>query len=177
MAFVWVKIRLSISFQIVFFHIFSSSSRISPPVSMRLYIIKVYFSRLFTVLLKNMLLNTSDNQCICIKPGKNFKKTLLKVWLLFIKPLLLHPLSRGKDITNEMMEQTVGRVKFPVKYLILFLYKRARTPRFVFLFFTSSGFGWNKKNKKTSEKIWRLRKNVLPLHPLSQRKQRFFERL
>ena len=72
---------------------------------MRLYIIKVYFPRLFTVLLKNMLLNTSDNQCICIKLRKNFKKTLLKVWLLFIKPLLLHPLSRGKDITNEMMEQ------------------------------------------------------------------------
>ena len=82
-----------------------------------------------------MLLNTSDNQCICIKLRKNFKKTLLKVWLLFIKPLLLHPLSRGKDITNEMMEQTVGRVKFPVKYLILFLYKRARTPRFVYLFY------------------------------------------
>ena len=82
-----------------------------------------------------MLLNTSDNQCICIKPGKNFKKTLLKVWLLFIKPLLLHPLSRGKDITNEMMEQMVKRVKFPVKYLILFLYKRARTPRFVYLFY------------------------------------------
>ena len=52
-----------------------------------------------------MLLNTSDNQCICIKLRKNFKKTLLKVWLLFIKPLFLHPLSRGKDITNEMMEQ------------------------------------------------------------------------
>ena len=52
-----------------------------------------------------MLLNTSDNQRICIKLRKNFKKILLKVWLLFIKPLLLHPLSRGKDITNEMMEQ------------------------------------------------------------------------
>ena len=72
---------------------------------MRLYIIKVYFPRLFTVFLKNMLLNTSDNQRICIKLRKNFKKILLKVWLLFIKPLLLHPLSRGKDITNEMMEQ------------------------------------------------------------------------
>ena len=49
------------------------------------------------------------------------KKTFQYIWLLHSKPLLLHPLSRGKDITNEMMEQTVGRVKLPVKYLILFL--------------------------------------------------------
>ena len=104
------------------------------------------------------------------------KKTFQYIWLLHSKPLLLHPLSRGKDITNEMMEQTVGRVKFPVKYLILFLI-RERERRASYIFFTSSGFGWNKKTKKTSEKIWRLRKNVLPLHPLSQRKQRFFERL
>lgn len=52
-----------------------------------------------------MLSNISDNQPICMKERKNLKKTLYKVWLLFIKPLLLHPLSRGKDITNEMMEQ------------------------------------------------------------------------
>ena len=63
------------------------------------------------------------------------KKNFQYIWLLHSKPLLLHPLSRGKDVTNEMMEQTVGRVKFPVKYLILFLYKRARTPCFVYLFY------------------------------------------
>ena len=143
---------------------------------MRLYIIKVYFPRLFTVFLKNMLLNTSDNQCICIKPGKNFKKTLLKVWLLFIKPLLLHPLSRGKDITNEMMEQRWDAMGLRFGILSYYYYKRARRPRFNWCFF-SSGFARKKKIKKTSEKIWWLRKNVLPLHPLSQRKQRFFERL
>ena len=143
---------------------------------MRLYIIKVYFPRLFTVLLKNMLLNTSDNQCICIKLRKNFKKTLLKVWLLFIKPLLLHPLSRGKDITNEMMEQRWGAME--LRFGILsYYYIREREGHASIDVFFSSGFARKKKNKKTSEKIWWLRKNVLPLHPLSQRKQRFFERL
>ena len=102
---------------------------------MRLYIIKVYFPRLFTVLLKNMLLNTSDNQCICIKPRKNFKKTLLKVWLLFIKPLLLHPLSRGKDITNEMMEQRWDAMRLRFDILSYYYYKRARRPRFNWCFF------------------------------------------
>ena len=143
---------------------------------MRLYIIKVYFPRLFTVFLKNMLLNTSDNQCICIKPRKNFKKTLLKVWLLFIKPLLLHPLSRGKDITNEMMEQRWDAMGLRFGILSYYYYKRARRPRFNWYFFLPV-LPERKKIKKTSEKIWWLRKNVLPLHPLSRRKQRFFERL
>ena len=102
---------------------------------MCLYIIKVYFPRLFTALLKNMLLNTSDNQCICIKLRKNFKKTLLKVWLLFIKPLLLHPLSRGKDITNEMMEQRWDAMRLRFDILSYYYYKRARRSRFNWCFF------------------------------------------
>ena len=142
---------------------------------MCLYIIKVYFPRPFTVFLKNMLLNTSDNQCICIKPRKNFKKTLLKVWLLFIKPLLLHPLSRGKDITNEMMEQRWGAMELRFGILSYYYIREREGHASIDVF--SSGFARKKKIKKTSEKIWWLRKNVLPLHPLSQRKQRFFERL
>ena len=85
------------------------------------------------------------------------KKTFQYIWLLHSKPLLLHPLSRGKDITNEMMEQTVGRVKFPVKYLILFLI-RERERRASYIFFTSSGFGWNKKNKKNFRKNLAVKK-------------------
>lgn len=117
---------------------------------MRLYIIKVYFPRLFTVLLKNMLLNTSDNQCICIKLRKNFKKTLLKVWLLFIKPLLLHPLSRGKDITNEMMEQRWDAME--LRFGILsYCYIREREGRAsIDVFF--SGFARKKKIKKNFRK-------------------------
>ena len=117
---------------------------------MRLYIIKVYFPRLFTVFLKNMLLNTSDNQCICIKLRKNFKKTLLKVWLLFIKPLLLHPLSRGKDITNEMMEQRWGAMRLRFSILSYYHYKRARRPCFNWFFFFR--FCPKEKNKKNFRK-------------------------
>ena len=86
------------------------------------------------------------------------KKTFQYIWLLHSKPLLLHPLSRGKDITNEMMEQTVGRVKFPVKYLILFLYKRARTPRFVFLFLFLPVSVEIKKTKKNFRKNLAVKK-------------------
>ena len=142
---------------------------------MRLYITKVYFPRLFTVFLKNMLLNTSDNQRICIKLRKNFKKTLLKVWLLFIKPLLLHPLSRGKDITNEMMEQRWGAMELRFGILSYYYIREREGHASIDVFFFR--FYTKEKNKKTSEKIWWLIKNVLPLHPLSQRKQRFFERL
>ena len=82
-----------------------------------------------------MLSNITDNQYVQQNCFRIMKKTFQYIWLLHPKPLLLHPLSRGKDITNEMMEQMVKRVKLPVKYLILFLYKRARTPRFVYLFY------------------------------------------
>lgn len=117
---------------------------------MCLYIIKVYFPRLFTVFLKNMLLNTSDNQRICIKLRKNFKKTLLKVWLLFIKPLLLHPLSRGKDITNEMMEQRWDAMGLRFSILSYYYYKRARRPCFNWCFFFR--FCLKEKNKKNFRK-------------------------
>ena len=87
-----------------------------------------------------MLSSIADNQRIQQSCFKIMKKTFQYIWLLHSKPLLLHPLSRGKDITDEMMEQTVGRVKLPVKYLILFLI-RERERRASYFFFTSSGFG------------------------------------
>ena len=87
-----------------------------------------------------MLSNITDNQYVQQNCFRIMKKTFQYIWLLHPKPLLLHPLSRGKDITNEMMEQMVKRVKFPVKYLILFLI-RERERRASYIFFTSSGFG------------------------------------
>ena len=54
---------------------------------------------------KNMLSNITDNQYVHQNCFRIMKKTFQYIWLLHSKPLLLHPLSRGKDITNEMMEQ------------------------------------------------------------------------